>query len=342
MTNSKSQVRPIKTSTLLALAAALALAAPATGAQTAAQTAAQAAYPTRVIQLVVPFPPGAGTDALARLVSPALGDALGGKVVVENKVGAAGNIGTEAVARAMPDGHTLLLGGIWLAVNPSLFKSMPYDPKKDFTSIALLANQPLTLVVNPGVKANSVKELVALAKSDPGKLTYGSAGIGNQPHLLAELFVRATGINVIHVPYKGAGAALNDVIAGHVTMLFLGPSSTKPHIDAGKVRGLAITGTERFAALPNLPTFDEVGFPIREFDNGSWWGLNAPAATPPAILERLNAAANKALQDPTTRERLIGVGFTPRGGAPSGYDRVIQSETATWSRLIQSAGIKPE
>ena len=284
----------------------------------------------------------AAPAALARLVAPALGDSLGGKVVVENKVGAAGNIGTEAVARALPDGHTLLLGGIWLAVNPSLFKAMPYDPKKDFAPVALLANQPLTLVVNPGVKAGSVKELVALAKSEPGKLTYGSAGIGNQPHLLAELFVRATGINVVHVPYKGAGAALNDVIAGHVTMLFLGPSSTKPHIDAGKVRGLAITGTERFAALPNLPTFDEVGFPIREFDNGSWWGLNAPAATPPAILERLNAAANKALQDPATRERLIGVGFTPRGGPPAAYDRVIQAETATWSRLIQSAGIKPE
>jgi len=320
-------------SRMLLLAAALLPSAAATWAQ---------AYPTRPVQIIVPFSPGAGTDALARIVATGLSAQFGTPVVVENKAGAAGNLGTEEVAKAAPDGHTLLLSGIWLSVNPTLFKRPGFDPLRDFQSISLLATQAPLLVVNPQVEANSVAELVALAKRQPGKLSYASAGVGNQPHLLAEMLKRAAGIDVLHVPYKGGGPAISDVMAGHVSMMFLAPSSSIQHIRTGKLRALAITGTTRSPLLPDVPTFDEAGFPVREFDIGAWWGLSAPAGTPRAVVYKLNAAVKVVLDDPKTRERLFDMGFTPRPGNPGEYDEIVRSEAQTWGRILRESGITAE
>lgn len=305
---------------------------------------AQAAdgYPAGPIAIVVPFAPGAGTDAIARLVAPELSRALSTPVIVENKGGAAGNIGTEFVVRAKPDGQTLLLSGIWVSVNRLLVKDMRIDPVNELAAVALLARQPLVLVVNPQVKAKSLRELIDFAKANPEALSYGSAGVGNQPHLLAELFKSSTGTQILHVPFKGSGPALTAVIAGDVPMMFLGPSSTVQHIKAGRLRALAISGTARSPLLPDVPTLQEAGLPVREFDNGSWWGISVPKATPKAIVDQLNAALRAITSDPQFRERAAAAGFETQAGTAEDYDRLIRQEAATWQRIIKAAGIVPE
>lgn len=305
----------------------------------ASASAHSADYPAGPVRIIVPFAPGAGTDAVARVTAPALGKILNAPVIVENVAGAGGNLGTEQVVRAKPDGQTLLLSGIWVPVNKHLYKDMRIDPVAQLTHVALMARQPLVLVVNPEVKATTLKELVQLAKNKPDALSYGSAGAGNQPHLLAELFKASTGTTILPVPFKGSGPALTAVISGHVSMIFLGTSSTVPHIKAGKVRALAITGTSRSPLIPEVPTLHEAGLPVREFDNGSWWGISVPAQTPKSIVEQLNRALNSVLADPDVRSKMAGLGIDPQGGTSDQYDKLVRAEATTWQRVIQSAGL---
>ena len=294
------------------------------------------------IRLLVPFNPGSGTDAIARMLAPELSKGMGVPVVVENKPGAAGNIATEALARSTPDGNTLAISGSWLAVNKYLFKQMRFDPIADVASVVSLVRQPMFLVVNPSVPANSVQELIQVAKDHPGKLTYGSGGVGIPPHLLAEMFKLKTRTDIMAVPFQGSGPALTAVLAGHVSMIFLGPSSTVGLIQAGKLRPLAVTGKQRFPLLPNVPTLYESGLSIPELDVGSWWGLSAPAGTPKPVIQRLNTEVNRILQDQKFQAKLAAAGIEPLGGTPEQYDKLVRSESETWGQVLRSIGVQAE
>ncbi|ODU62926.1 MAG: hypothetical protein ABT05_06740 [Lautropia sp. SCN 66-9] len=301
---------------------------------------AQAPQSGRVIRIVVPYATGGGTDILGRHLAEALGAELGSSVIVENRAGGSANIGAMTVAKAPADGATLLLGDLALAVNPSLFKRLSYDPVADLQPIATVATAPLVLVVNPSTPARTLAELVALAKAKPGTLTYASAGNGNPPHIAAELFRTTTGIDVVHVPYKGVGPALNDVIGGQVTMLFTGISSTRQHIESGRVRALAVTGARRASTLPAVPTTAEAGFP--GVDVTSWWGLFAPAGLPPEMVTDLSRAAEKALAQAALRQRLDALNIDAAYAGPEALKNRLQSETARWGKVIRAAGIMPE
>ncbi|HSV52982.1 MAG TPA: tripartite tricarboxylate transporter substrate binding protein [Burkholderiaceae bacterium] len=302
----------------------------------------QAKFPAGPVQIVVPFAPGAGADALARLLAPELSRIFGVPVVVENKPGAAGNIGTEYVIRSKPDGQTLLLSGIWVAVNRSIVKNMRTDPINQLAPVALMARQSLVLVVNPEVKAANVRDLLQLAKARPNFLTYAHAGAGNQPFLLAELLKMTTDTKITGIPFTGSGPALTAVIAGHVHMIFLGTSSTLAHIHSGKLRALAVTGRARSFLLPDVPTLSEAGLGAREFTNGSWWGISAPEGTPQPVIERLNAALREVAADPRFRERAMALGIEAQTSTPQEYDQLIRVEAATWQRLIKATGIEAE
>ena len=296
-------------------------------------------YPTRPIRLVVPFPAGGTTDILARSVAQKLTEAWGQPVVVDNRPGAAGNIGAELVAKSPADGYTLLMGTVGThAINASLYAKMPYDHVKDFVPVILVAGVPNVLVVNPAVPANSVQELIVYAKANPGKLNFASSGSGTSIHLAGELFKVSAGVQMTHIPYKGSSPALQDLIGGQVKLMFDNLPSALPQIKGGKLRALAVTSSTRAAVLPDVPTVAESGLP--GFEASSWFGVLAPAGTPPAIVTRINAEVAKWLASPEARDKLLSQGANAVGGTPEDFARHIQVETAKWAKVVKESGAK--
>ena len=290
-------------------------------------------YPSRPIRMIVPYGTGGVTDITSRIVAPRMADILGQSIVIENRAGGASMLGTDAVAKSRPDGYTVLLTSTALAANHILFKKIPYDPVKDLLSVSLLATVPTVLVVHPGVQANSVKDLVDLVKAKPGSINYGSAGNGSGNHLTTEVFKHAAGIDAQHIPYKGGGAVMTDLVGGQVTFVFAVLPTAYPYITSGKLRALGVSSLQRSAALPDVPTVAESGYP--GFNVAEWLGIFVPAGTPPAIVERLNNAATRALQHPEVQTRLKALGAEIIGGQPGNMDKYLRSEIANWSRLAQ-------
>jgi tripartite-type tricarboxylate transporter receptor subunit TctC len=302
---------------------------------------AQDTWPTRPIQLVVPVPPGGAADFIARAVGAKLSDALGQSVVIKNQGGAGGTIASAGVAKSDPDGYTLLLSSITThGIGPHLYASLPYDPAKDFLPIILLAKLPLIMTVNASVPAKSVQEVIALAKAKPGELTFASSGNGGAPHLAGELFKRVTGTDLLHVPYRGSGPAVIDLVAGRIAIMFDAVPSLLPFITTEQLRPLAAASAARHPLLPALPTFAELGF--NGVDVSLWYGITAPAGTPKPIVEKLNAALAKSLQLPDIREGFAKQGAEAGGGTPEQYDVFIRQESARWREVVKEAGIKAE
>jgi tripartite-type tricarboxylate transporter receptor subunit TctC len=302
--------------------------------------AAVAAYPEKPVRIIVPFPPGGATDIVGREIAERLSQALKQPFVVENKPGASGNIGMELAARSDPDGYTLVVGAPQtLTINPQLMK-MSFDPQKELAPIVVIAAVPNVLLVTPKLAAGSVKELIELAKKQPGKLNYGSSSVGGTPHLSAEMFKSKTGTAIMHVPYKGSAPALTDLMGGQIEMMFDNLPAALPHIRSGRVRALAVTTTERTASAPELPTMIESGVP--GFDSQGWFSLLAPAGTPTEILEAINAEVNRILKAADFQERLAKVGAYPVGGSRADFQARIQSETRRWGEVIRDAKIKAE
>jgi tripartite-type tricarboxylate transporter receptor subunit TctC len=300
---------------------------------------AAAEYPTRPVSLIVAFTPGGPSDVLARIVGKKIGELLGQPIVIENKPGAGGNIAGELVARAAPDGYTLLMGNnSILATNASLYKKVGYDAEKDFAPISLIGSQANILVVNPALPVKSMAELIALAKAKPGQLDFASSGYGAAAHLSGELFKTQAHVDIVHVAYKGAAPALQDVIAGHVQMMFATAASVVGHIKDGLVRPLAVTTLTRTAVLPDIPTVAELG--LAGFDATTWHGLVAPAGTPPEVIQMLHRAAITALNDPETRKALIGLGVDVVGSSPQEFAAYIKTEIPKWRAVVQAAGAK--
>ena len=298
-------------------------------------------YPAKPIRLIVPFAAGGGNDNVARLVGKHLSDSLGQPLVIDNRPGAGGVLGAELAAKAVPDGYTLFLGGVGShAVNPNLNDSLRYDPIRDFAPVALLAQAPLVLVVHPSVPADSITAFVALARSRPGQLNYASNGNGSSSHLAAVMFDSMTGVDMVHVPYKGLSPALTDLLSGRVQLMFSSVVAILPHIKAGKLRGLAVTGSRRLASMPNLPTIAESGLP--GYEASSWYGVLAPAGTPREIVARLNAELVKALEQPEVRTSLLAEGAEPIGGSPEQFAAHIRSEMERLGKMIREAKIRPE
>ena len=296
-------------------------------------------YPARPIRLVIPYAPGGPTDILGRAVANKLGEVLGQQVVVENRAGVSAILGTEYVAKAAPDGYTLLLADINHAVNPGLYKSLPYDSRNDFTPIGLIASASLALIVNASLPARSAQEFIELAKNQPGKLSYGSAGAGNLTHLAPELFKVKYGLDVLHVPYKGAGPALTDLVAGQTSFVIMGLSATKAFIDSGKLRALAITGDKRARSMPNLPTFAEAGVPLPEMKVGSWWGLAGPARLPREIVVKLNRSLAHTLLAPEVRARLEALNIDAIQSSPEAFADWMNAQADTWADVVRRAKI---
>ncbi|MBA2961080.1 MULTISPECIES: tripartite tricarboxylate transporter substrate binding protein [Ramlibacter] len=307
----------------------------------AALLPARAAWPERPIRLIVAFPPGGGTDIVARLLAPALSQRLGQPITIDNRGGAGGNIGTDAAAHAAPDGYTLLMGNIAPnAINASTFKHLPYDPEKDFAPISLVAVTPNILVVNPSVPAQSVADLIALAKSQPHSLNYPSAGRGTSSHLAGELFNTMARVDMVHVPYKGGGPAFTDLLGGQVQLFFATMPAAMPFVKSGRLRPLAVTSSQRSATLPDLPTIAESGLP--GYSAVTWYGLLAPRGTPADIVQKVSREINEILKLPATREQLIAQGFEPAGSSPSDFAGFISAEIVKWGRVVKAAGIAPE
>ncbi len=304
-----------------------------------AHNAAAQHYPTRPIRLVVPFAPGGNIDITARAMAPGLSEVLGQTIVVDNRGGAGGIIGTDLVAKSTPDGYTLVLASSGtVTVAPSLYSKMPYDPVKDLTPITLLSYVPIVLVVNPALPAKSVKDFIALAKSKPGKMTMSSAGNGTTNQLAGELFQLETGVKFIHVPYKGSGPALIDLMGGQVDMLFDQLSASSNFIRTGKLRALVVAGEKRNAIIPDVPTLTESG--LKNCDAGTFTALMGPAGLSRDIIAKLNAAGNKTLAMPTTRDRFASVGADILGGTPAQLDANLKQELAKWTRVAKAANIK--
>ncbi|MBI4190064.1 MAG: tripartite tricarboxylate transporter substrate binding protein [Betaproteobacteria bacterium] len=297
-------------------------------------------YPNKPIRIIVPATPGSGNDIVTRLFTPSLTDAMGQAFVVDNRAGAATNIGAEAVARAAPDGYTLLSASVATTINQTLYKKLSFDVVRDFEPIALLASVPFVLVVHPSLPVRSIRELIAFVRARPGQLNFASVGIGSFNHLTTELLKMRAGVDVFHVPYKGSPPALTDLIGGEVSMMFANTLSVLPHVKAGRLRALAITGARRSAAAPELPTVAESGLP--GFESGTWFALLAPAGTPREIVTRLNAEATKAGQSPEIRERLAAQGAEPLGGTPAQAGAFIKSEIAKWGKVVVVSGARVE
>ncbi|MSQ19174.1 MAG: tripartite tricarboxylate transporter substrate binding protein [Betaproteobacteria bacterium] len=296
-------------------------------------------YPTKSVRLIIPFPPGGSNDIVGRMLAMQLSERLGKPIIVDNRGGAGGVIGTELAAKAPPDGYTLLLISTAFALNTSLYK-LPYDPATAFTPVASLGTGPNVLVVNAKLPVQSVKELIALAKAKPGQLNYASAGVGSFQHLGGELFRIMAGIDVVHVPFKGGAPATTDVIAGSTQYSLGSLINMIPHIRAGSVRALGIGGAHRSPLLPDVPTIAEAGVP--NYDAANWWGILASAGTPPAIVRRLHAELTALLKSVETRKRLDAEGAQTLPMSSEAFGKLIASETAKWARVIQAAGIKPE
>jgi tripartite-type tricarboxylate transporter receptor subunit TctC len=313
------------------LAAALAFAAASASAQT---------YPSKPIRWIVPFPPGGSTDLLARVVGQKLTESWGQQVVVENRGGAGGTLGAAEAARAAPDGYTLLMGAIHHTIATSAYPKLPYDFQRDFAPITVVAIVPNVLVVNPSVPAKTVKELIAYAKANPGKLTYGSAGMGTAHHLIGEVFNSRAGVDILHVPYKGSAPAVADLIGGQVSMMYDTVASCLPHVKAGKIRALAVATANRSSALPDIPTISDAALP--GFEVTTWFGALAPAKTPKEIVSRLNGEMVKILNLPDVRKRLLDSGAEPVGNTPEQMAAQIRKETEEFAKIVKQAKIVAE
>jgi tripartite-type tricarboxylate transporter receptor subunit TctC len=300
-------------------------------------------YPSRPLRLIVPFPPGGSTDILARALSQKLAEGLGQPVVIDNRPGAGGSIGAEAAAKAAPDGTTLMMGHLGtLAVNAAIYKKLPYDPVKSFAPVCLMAIVPSVLVVNPSLPVSSVAELIAYAKKNPGKLAYGSAGSGSTSHLTTEYFKLATGTDILHVPYKGVGPMLTDLISGQLSMGLNGAPAVMPHVNSGRLRALAVSSLTRLPSLPNIPTLAESGAEsgLSGFEANGWYGIVAPAGTPREIVARLNAEIRRIVATPELRARLDAEGAIPAADTPEAFAAFIASEIARWGAVVRRAGIE--
>ena len=298
------------------------------------------AYPTKPIKFIIGFGSGGATDVVGRLMAKKIGDALGQPVIVENKAGASSNIGAEAVFRAAPDGYTFYVAAITSAINVSLFPKLAFDFAKDFEPVALFANVPNILVVHPSVKANTVQELIALARAEPGKLSYASSGSGTSIHLSAELFKTLTKTNMVHIPYKGSAPAMIDMVGGQVQVMFDNMPSALPHVKAGKLRALAVTSGARSPSAPDVPTIIESG--VAGFDVVSWFGLVAPKGTPKDIIARVNAEAVKALASAEIKERFLELGAVAGPMSPDAFGDYIKSEITRWGEVVKASGAKAE
>ena len=295
-------------------------------------------YPVKPVRFVVPYPPGGPTDILGRAVAQALSESLGQSVIVDNKPGASGMIGAEQVAKAAPDGYTILVNASIHVINPSLYSKTSFDAMKDFVPVSQIASVPLILVVGQSVPANSVKELIALAKASPGKLTFASSSVGAAPHLAGELLKRMAGVDIVHVPYKGSGPATADLIGGHVTMMIDSMPSSISHVKAGKLKVLGVSTAKRISALPDTPTIAESGLP--GFDIATWYGVWAPAGTSKEIVNRLSGEIAKALKRADLKERLAGLGAEPVGSTPAEFAAYCESEFKRWGRVVKESGAK--
>ena len=301
---------------------------------------AQEPYPSKPVRLILPFPPGGGTDLLGRLIADRLSSAFGQPVVTENRGGAGGNVGAEAAAHSAPDGYTIVLVAPSIAISPTLYSKLNYDPIKDFAPIALVAQVPNVMVTHPSVPATTLAEFIAYARANPGKLNFGSGGLGTSNHLAGELFNLRTGAGLIHVPYKGVNLAMNGVLAGEVHLVFIGVPVPAPHIKAGRLRGLAVLGRERSPLIPEVPTAAEAGLP--DFDVTTWYGVLAPAGTPRPIIQRLNTELTKMMRAPDIKERLAGMGTDPLTSTPEELGAYIKQEMARWGDVIRKANLHAE
>jgi tripartite-type tricarboxylate transporter receptor subunit TctC len=297
-------------------------------------------YPTKPVRLVAAYPAGGSVDIVARLVGQRLSESFGQQFVIENRSGASGNIGTDYVAKAAPDGYTLLMASSpALAANIHLYAKLPFDPVKDFVPIILIVNQPNVLVLHPSVPAASVKEFVALAKSRPGKLTFGTSGVGTSQHIAAELFMAMTGVNMVHIPYKGGAPALIDTVGGQVDLMFETAPTAIPHVKSGKLKALAVTTLQRSGMLPDVPTLSEAG--LKGYEFRGWIGLVAPAATPKDVVARLHAEVQKAISG-DLRKRLTELGLDVAGGTPEQFAAFIREDSARYATIVKRAGIPPQ
>ena len=303
-----------------------------------APVAAAQTYPAKPVRIIVPYAAGGNTDFTARALAEKLGDVYKRQFIVENRPGGATNIGTEAVAKAAPDGYTLLMGGASNAINMSLFNKLPYDTLRDFEPIALCVKGANVLAIHPSLPAKNTKEFIALAKSQPGKLNFASSGLGSSNQMAGELLKMMTGINIVHVPYKGNAPAVTDLLGGHVEMIFSGVPAVQPHMQSGRIRGIAIGSLKRFPAVPDLPTFDESG--VKGYEATTWFGLMAPAKTPKEILTRLNADVDKAIRSPDVKERFINDGLEPMGGSAESFAKFIRAEIDKYAKVIKAVGIQ--
>lgn len=320
---------------MIRLFALLALAIVGLGGAVQAQT-----FPSKPIRLVVPFAPGGGTDNLVRLLAADASASLGQQITIDNKPGGATVGGTDMVAKAPADGYTILASDSAFLTNPGLMKNLPYQTTRDFTGITMMARAPVILIVHPSVPANSVGDLIALAKAKPGTINYASGGNGSSTHLAGELLKQVAGVNIVHVPYRGSGPAMNDLIAGQVQMSFSGISSARQYIDGGQLRVLALTGDRRNPALPNVPTFREAG--LAGVNAESYWGLYAPAATPPAVVKALNQHFTRALKNPQLAQRLAELGYEPIANTPEEHTAQMKQMIGDWTTIIEKAGIRVE
>ena len=323
----------------LLIAGVLTLGADAALAQTAAK-GALAAYPSRPVTIIVPFTPGTGMDILARTVGPKLGERLGVPVVIDNRPGASGNIGAAAVAKATPDGYTLLLSGNPLVMNVSLNKDLPFDPIRDLAPVEEMARGTLAITINPSIPATTVKEFVAYAKANPGKLAYGSPGVGTPQHLATEWFKSTTGTDMLHVPYKGSAGAITGLLAGEIAFMFNAVHAVLPNAKAGRLRILAVAGAKRSPIEPGIPTVAESGYP--EFDVDLWYGMLVPVGTPREIIARLNSEITQILSAPDMRDTLAGQGLDAVTSTPEQFGALMKSDLARWAQVVKAAGIRAE
>src|SRR4051794_21551623 len=301
---------------------------------------AQDVYPVKPIRFILPFPPGGGTDILGRLVAERLSAALGQPVVIENRGGAGGNVGAEAAARSAPDGYTILLAAPSLAISPSLYSKLNYDPVKDFAPVSLVATVPNVMITDPSVEAKTLQEFIALARSRPGAMNFGSGGSGTSNHLAGELFNIVTGTKLVHVPYKGVNLAMQDVLSGRVQLVFIGIPAALPHIKTGRLRALALVAPQRSPALPDVPTVAEAG--LKDFEVTTWYGVMAPAGTPRPIVARLNGELVKIMNTPDVKERLAGLATDPLTSTPEEFAAYLKQEIAKWGDVVRKANLKAD
>ena len=297
-------------------------------------------YPARPVRLIVPSSPGGGTDISARIIAPRLSEYLGQQVVVENRPGAGTMIGGEVVARSAPDGYTLLMGISTLAINPAIYKKVPYDALKDFAPVSQAVALPNVLVAHPSLPVKTVKELVAFARARQGQINFASAGLGTSPHLSMELFLSMTGLKMVHVPYKGSGPGVTDLVAGHVPLMMPNMLSALPHIKSGRLRALGVTSVKRASRASDIPTIAEAGVP--GYEAVQWYGVLAPAGTPRPVITRLHAEVVRVLQQRDIRERFLSDGAEAVGSSPEEFAAFIRAETAKWAKVIKDAGLRPE